>query len=165
MYKPSISSAGPGFPFSILWKSLCPITLGAGNDSVASCSIGFYKRSSKYLGMPNISAVPGIPACKLFMNQCLNSQTTLLSINHLSPSSGSLGDACSVLPPNYSLPFLLDMEHHSDPRRWNGVSQACLSRAQTYLLFFGLCHCSIGVMVQGFRIPCGSLPAAALQAG
>lgn len=32
-YKPSISSAGPGFPFSILWKSLCPITLGAGNDS------------------------------------------------------------------------------------------------------------------------------------
>lgn len=40
--------------------------------TVANCSIGFYKLSSKYLGMPNISAATGIPVRKLFMNQCLN---------------------------------------------------------------------------------------------
>lgn len=64
---------------------------------VANCFIGFYKLSSKYLGMPNISAAAGIPVRKLFMNQCLNSQGTLLSIIYLSPSSGGLGAALFYL--------------------------------------------------------------------
>lgn len=50
---------------------------------------GFYERSSKYLGMPNISAATGIPACVLFMKRCLNSEGNVLSIKCFSPASSS----------------------------------------------------------------------------
>jgi len=63
----------------------------------ANCSIGFYKLSSKCLGMPNISAAAGIPGPKLFMNGCLHSQGTLLSVNYSSLSNGSLGAALFYL--------------------------------------------------------------------
>lgn len=93
--------------------------------TMANCSIGFYKLSSKYLGMPNISAAAGISVCKLFMNQCLNSQGTLLSINYFSPSSCGLGAALFYFRTtacNLSLVSRL-RGHHSDPGRQSGVNQ------------------------------------------
>lgn len=49
----------------------CGVGLSAPSQQelVAICSISFYKLSSKYLGMPNISAAAGIPVRKLFMNR------------------------------------------------------------------------------------------------
>lgn len=55
----------------------------------AELADGFYKRSSKYLGMPNISAATRIPARVLFMKRCLNSEGNVLSIKCFSPASSS----------------------------------------------------------------------------
>lgn len=92
---------------------------------MANCSMGFYKLSSKYLGMPNISAAAGIPVHKLFMDQCLNSQGTLLSINYLSTSSCGLGAALFYFQTTAcSLSLVLGLRgHHSDSGRQSGVSQ------------------------------------------
>lgn len=51
----------------------------------------FYKLSSKYLGMPNISVVAGIPVHTLFMSWCLNSEGNVLTVNYSGLSSGSHG--------------------------------------------------------------------------
>lgn len=62
---------------------------GTATPTAAEQADGFYKRSSKYLGMPNISAATGIPAHVLFMKRCLNSEGNVLSIKYFSPSSSS----------------------------------------------------------------------------
>lgn len=112
--------------------------------TAASCSSGFYKLPSKYLRMPNISAAAGIPARKLFMNHCLNSQGTLLSINYLSPSTGSLGAALFYLQTAARSPALLVRHggHHSDP----GMSQAACPGSQGSALppIFWSCHHCVG---------------------
>lgn len=120
---------------------------------MANCSIGFYKLCRKYLGMPKISAAAGIPAHKLFMNQCLNSQGTLLSRNYLSPSSCGLGAALFCFQTtacNLSLVLRL-RGHHRDPRKESDVSQGI--RAQSFLWVF---CCASALWAQGFGVPSGS---------
>lgn len=143
LYQPSIKSAGLVSSSSTQRGSTgCRLSTPSHPEPVttltmANCSIGFYKLSSKYLGMPNISAAAGIPVCKLFMNQCLNSQGTLLSINYFSPSSCGLGAALFYFRTtacNLSLVSRLK-GHHSDPGRQSGVNQGI--RAQSYLQVSG----------------------------
>lgn len=80
--KPSIKFAGLVSSSSMQWGNpglSTPSLLElSATLTMASCSRGFYKLCSKYLGMPNISAAAGIPVHKLFMNQCLNSQDAVL---------------------------------------------------------------------------------------
>lgn len=63
---------------------------GTAGPAVAEHASGFYKLSSKYLGMPNISVVAGIPVHTLFMSWCLNSEGNVLTVNYSGLSSGSL---------------------------------------------------------------------------
>lgn len=115
--------------------------------TMANCSFSFYKLCSKYLGMPNISAAAGIPVCKLFINQCLNSQGTLLSINYLSPSSCGLGVAllCFQTTACY-LSLLLRLRE----------TEWCEPGNQGSVLSTGFFHGSAcGVMAQGFGVPSG----------
>lgn len=124
---------------------------------VAICSLGFYKLPTKYLGMPSVSAVADVPVCKLFMNQCLNSQGSLLSINYLSPSSDSLGTALFYFQATaHSLALVVRHGgHHSDPKRWSGVSQAACLGSQGSALppVFWPYHCCVGSQRQVLGYP------------
>lgn len=119
--KPSIKFAGLVSSSGTQWGNPGLSTLSLQEPSttltMANCSSGFYKLCSKYLGMPNISAAAGIPVHKLFMNQCLNSQGTVLSINYLSPSSCGLGAALFYFQTTaHNLFLVLRLRgHHCDP--------------------------------------------------